>query len=789
MPGPLGRCLALSLSVALAVSGCGGEDAGCNGPFCQSPPVRPEASSLQPGQNNGQQGAPSRELPKPIDVMVTDSGGHPVSGVTVSFSVSGGGGTLSSSTAQSDVNGLASVSWTLGSQLGNQSLRAEASNEDGKPLNNSPLELSAMAVQPQPAGLVLLTTLAETAQNGVVLVNQPVVQVFDADSQPLSQVEVVASVGSGGATLSGTATATSDASGQAIFTDLALVGPQGPQTLKFSVTTPALEITSSPIQLLAGTAASLTGVEPLSYQGTVNSPVAPGPSVIAKDAAGNPVAGVSVTFASNRDASVSPETAVTNEQGLAQVSWTLGSTANVQYSLTARVESSSLPAVRFSATAQAGAAGRLTVAVQPSSPTQSGTPFAQQPAIQVADQNGNPAAQAGVTVTATISSGPSGSLQNSTAVTDASGRAAFTGLTLTGGVGGYTLSFSAPGLTGVTSAPFSITVGGAARLAFTTVPSTLARSRSPLVIQPVVQVQDASGNPITQAGTVVTATLSAASTSLSGETATTDADGRALFSGLTITGIPGPKDLTFSAPGLQSITARVTLPSVQTVSAAPNHPVSATVGTTVGGPVIAWTFKDAATRPVPDADFTFRLPSGGTAATLTPLSDANGVVQVGDWTLGTTAGYQYLELTLPDHRVFRDSILATPGAVVDLVKFSGDSQSAPINSELPQALVVKAVDQFGNGVANVTVQWATCDGVAGEPVPPTDANGFSSTRQPTGSQSSGDQFFCTSATATIGASTKVVQFHYQVTDASTQGTGVTSSGSVSRHSGPPPIAP
>jgi adhesin/invasin len=781
--------LAVSLTVALAVSGCGGEDAGCNGPFCQSPPVRPEASSIQPGQNDGQQGAPGRELPKPIDVMVSDSGGHPVSGVTVSFSVSGGGGTLSSSTAQSDVNGLASVNWTLGSQLGSQSLRAEASNEDGKPLNNSPLQLSAMAVQPQPAGLVLLTTLSETAQNGVVLVNQPVVQVFDADSQPLSQVEVVASVSSGGATLSGTATATSDASGQATFTDLALVGPQGPQTLKFSVTTPALEITSSPIQLLAGTAASLTGVEPLSYQGTVNSPVAPGPSVIAKDAAGNPVAGVSVTFASNRDASVSPETAVTNEQGLAQVSWTLGSTANVQYSLTARVESSSLAAVRFSATAQAGAAGRLTVAVQPSSPTQSGTPFAQQPAIQVADQNGNPAAQPGVTVTATISSGPSGSLQNFTAVTDANGRATFTGLTLTGGVGGYTLSFSAPGLTGVTSAPFSITVGAAARLAFSTVPSTLARSRSPLVIQPVVQVQDASGNPIAQAGTVVTASLSAASTSLSGETATTDANGRAAFSALTITGIPGPKDLTFSASGLQSITARVTLPSVQTVSAAPNHPVSAVVGTTVGGPVIAWTFKDAATRPVSDADFTFRLPSGGTAVTLTPLSDANGVVQVGDWTLGTTAGYQYLELTLPDHRVFRDSILATPGAAFDLVKFSGDSQSAPINSELPQALVVKAVDQFGNGVANVTVQWATCDGVAGEPVPPTDANGFSSTRQPTGSQSSGDQFFCTSATATIGASTKVVQFHYQVTDASTQGTGVTSSGSVSRHSGPPPIAP
>jgi adhesin/invasin len=720
-------------------------------------------------------------------VLVKDRDGDPVPGVTVNFAVSTGEGALSSATAESDVNGEAWVSWTLGGELGIQTLRAEATDEDGAQLDNSPLELSAQAVQPQPARIVLLTTLAETAQNGVPFEQQPVIEVLDAEDQPVPQVEVLASVSSGGASLTGATSASSDASGQATFTDLALVGPQGAQTLRFSVTTPALEVTSGPIQLVAGTAATLTGVAPLTYEGTVNSPVSPGPSVVVQDAAGNPVPAVEVTFTPDRNASVSPETATTNEQGVAQVSWTLGTTANVSYSLTARVESSSIDPVGFSAMARPGAAGRLRITVQPSSPTQSGTAFTRQPVIQVVDQNGNPTPTPGLTVTATISSGPAGSLQGASATTDATGRAAFSGLTLTGAVGSYTLSFSSPSLAGVTSSPFAITVGGAARLAFTRLPSTAARSRAPLVIQPIVQIQDPSGNPIRQAGTTITASVTTAQTSLTGETATTDENGRATFSGLTITGIPGPKDLTFSAPGLRSVSARVTLPSVATVSGTPSHPVSLPVATRVPGLVVTWIMRDAATRPVADANFTLTVTSNGTATLLTPLSDANGAVQVADWTLGPTAGYQYLELRLPDSRVFRDSILALPDVADSLQYISGDGQEAPAGSDLPAPLVVRVVDRYRNGVGNVAVQWSTCDGELG-PVVATDDNGYSSTIQPT-QQPSGDAQFCTMASVS-GLKGSPVQFYYTVTASSpsanqlrsTQRTGV-------RPSGLPPVVP
>ena len=318
----------------------------------------------------------------------------------------------------------------------------------------------------------------------------------------------------------------------------------------------------------------------------------------------------------------------------------------------------------------------------------------------------------------------------------------------------------------------------------------MARSRAPIVTQPVLEIQDASGNPIRQAGLQVTATVSTSNTSLTGGTASTDANGRAAFSGLTLIGIPGPKDLIFSADGMQSVSARVTLPSVETVFSTPSHPVSATVGTTVAGPVITWRFEDAATRPVPDADFTLTVPSGGTAAPLAPFSDVNGAVQVGDWTLGPAAGYQFLELRLPDGRVFRDSILATPDVADHLVQVSGHDpvQSAPTESELAELFVVRVVDQYGNGVANVSVQWMTCDGVLG-PLIPSDASGYSSVNQPTGTQTSGDTPFCTRASATVPGTPSTVDFLYHVTAPAEQEGRLRSGRLGERHSGPPPVAP
>jgi hypothetical protein len=188
---------------------------------------------------------------------------------------------------------------------------------------------------------------------------------------------------------------------------------------------------------------------------------------------------------------------------------------------------------------------------------------------------------------------------------------------------------------------------------------------------------------------------------------------------------------------------------------------------------------------VADADFRVTAPSGGTAE-VSPTSDINGAVLASNWTLGPTAGYQYLQLGLPDGRTFRDSILALPAAARDLIKVSGDGQSAPPNSTLPQLLIVRVVDQYGNGISNVAVQWSTCDGTDTPLELVTDEDGYSATQQNTGTQAGPG--FCTKATASGLPGTSAQEFHYTVTGNSSAVTQLRGTSSA-RLSGPPPVAP
>src|SRR5439155_8536618 len=95
------------------------------------------------------------------------------------------------------------------------------------------------------------------------------------------------------------------------------------------------------------------------------------------------------------------------------------------------------------------------------------------------------------------------------------------------------------------------------KLALTTAPSSSAASGAALTQQPVLQIQDASGNPVSQSGTQVTATIASgpAGATLSGATATTGAGGAATFSGLAISGPTGSYTLSFGATGLTAATS------------------------------------------------------------------------------------------------------------------------------------------------------------------------------------------------------------------------------------------
>ncbi|HEY7634915.1 MAG TPA: galactose oxidase-like domain-containing protein [Gemmatimonadales bacterium] len=190
---------------------------------------------------------------------------------------------------------------------------------------------------------------------------------------------------------------------------------------------------------------------------------------------------------------------------------------------------------------------KLAVATQPSSTAHNGEDLAVQPAVQVQDADGNsiPAAS-GATVTAALS-GAGGTLNGTlTQAVDASGKATFTDLSISGPSGTYQIQFSSTGLTGATSNDVVLDGGPPATITVNTQPtSALDKEVFDPTVQPVVTVTDAGGNAVPSV--LVTASIGSGTGTLQGrDTATTDASGVARFTDLGISGA-GSQILEFSA--------------------------------------------------------------------------------------------------------------------------------------------------------------------------------------------------------------------------------------------------
>jgi hypothetical protein len=74
----------------------------------------PEPAQVQVVGGNGQTGAPSGLLADSLAVKVVYADGQPVPQATVAWTVSSGGGTLSTATATTNAAGVAKAAWTLG---------------------------------------------------------------------------------------------------------------------------------------------------------------------------------------------------------------------------------------------------------------------------------------------------------------------------------------------------------------------------------------------------------------------------------------------------------------------------------------------------------------------------------------------------------------------------------------------------------------------------------------------------------------------------------------------------
>jgi hypothetical protein len=155
------------------------------------------------------------------------------------------------------------------------------------------------------------------------------------------------------------------------------------------------------------------------------------------------------------------------------------------------------------------AATRLVFSVQPSATT-AGLQFT--PAVQVVvqDAHGATVTSASTSITVAIGTNPgSGTLSGTSTLPAVNGVATFSNLSIEAAGSGYTLTASAQGFSGATSAPFTVTpVTPRARLVFDVQPGTTTTGE---LISPPVQVVvlDDDGNPDVRASQGISITLGA----------------------------------------------------------------------------------------------------------------------------------------------------------------------------------------------------------------------------------------------------------------------------------------
>ncbi len=198
--------------------------------------------SLTKVSGDSQEGPASTQLDEPFVISVLDQDGSPLAGVVVSFSVTAGGGTLSSTTdtnpctiesstssttATTDANGQAATRLTLGSDAGTNTVSATVEGLEPETFT------ATAAEQAMPHSLTKVCGDDQEGTAGAQLDEPFVVSVVDEDGAAMAGVAVSFSVTAGGGTLSA-ATATTDATGRAA-TRLTLGSDPGTNTVSATV--------------------------------------------------------------------------------------------------------------------------------------------------------------------------------------------------------------------------------------------------------------------------------------------------------------------------------------------------------------------------------------------------------------------------------------------------------------------------------------------------------------------------------------------------------------------------
>jgi acetyl esterase/lipase len=328
----------------------------------------------------GQTGTVGQALGDAIVARVTDADGRAVPDVLMTFAAAEGGGIFAPESRRTDERGEAQAAWTLGPRSGVLSASVAV---DGL----APAPLSATA-RSGPAARLAFEAVPEGAIAGVLFDPPVVVAVQDeyGNVVPSWSAEIQLRVNKG--SLAGAAAAPA-VNGTARFLDLHI--DQGGTGYVLTATAEGLTPSESgAFPVASGVPTQLLPAAGDGQDAVAGSAVAIAPAVVVRDAGGNGVSGVSVTFTvTGGGGSVTPGAVTTAADGrAAPAGWTLGTTVGEN---TLRASAAAVPgaSVEFTAEATAGPvdASRSTVSATPASIL---TGAASVVTVQAMDAFGNP---------------------------------------------------------------------------------------------------------------------------------------------------------------------------------------------------------------------------------------------------------------------------------------------------------------------------------------------------------------------------------------------------------------
>lgn len=495
------------------------------------------AAAIAISGGNNQTAAAGTAVAVSPSVVLRDANNNPVEGAVVVFSAIVGGGQVSDPVARTNAQGIASVAqWILGTTAGTQRLAAQVTEVA---VTGNPVTFTATARAGTPASLVAVSATTQSAAAGSFVTNPPSVRLVDAHGNPVANVRVTFAITGGSGQLTG-ATPNTTSEGIATVGSWRLGAAAGANTLTASVA--GLTAVTFVATATAGTPAVMQIAAGDGQSAPIARPVPIAPTIIVRDAAGNGVVGVSVTFTVGVGGGVViGANPTTDANGRASVgAWFMG----VAGTNTLIASSSGLPSVTFTATATAGPP----VSMQPVSlVSQGGVAGAiatSAPSVVVRDALGNPAAAVQVTFSVTAGAG---SLAGAVDTTGIDGIASVVSWTLGPTPGVNTVVASSLGLPSVTFT--ATTVGPASQAQAFAGNNQAAVQGTAVPVRPAARVLDALGNGVP--GITVTFSVASGGGSVTGASPVTDVNGIATVGSWTLgSGVSNTLSALVSASGV-----------------------------------------------------------------------------------------------------------------------------------------------------------------------------------------------------------------------------------------------